>query len=457
MSISLEEPETKQEKDNPKAKKRKTDDSKEVVTSNRSTTETEETEEARIQRKRDQRAAKRDLKRQRKALAKEQKDRQKAKKRAEKTQQEPKQSKRESRKPKEEQNPASVTDHVSEKDDEEDDDGIPAEAIEIDDSNALALATSAGDDALSDDSGVLSRTEENEVFSPFHESGISSTSSIQPPGTEDLTDPPNDGKKPVASVPDDVPEADAKVRLQAKIASLRAERNADFKPKSRGELLAHRRKLEDKRRADKKEQRRLEKEDEARKQDEEIARRFSPGGSGSLLGSPRSPLPDGDTNNFSFGRIAFGDGADFDPDNATQGPKKKGPQDPATALKAALSKEQRISGLDSSKQANISDKDMWLNARKRAAGEKVKDDASLLKKALKRHEGQKKKSEKEWTERKEGIQKGIEMKQKKRTDNLAKRREEKGTKHSKGKTNKVKRPGFEGSFKGRTSGGKKKS
>ena len=254
-----------------------------------------------------------------------------------------------------------------------------------------------------------------------------------------------------------MPEVDPKARLQAKIASLRADRNADFKPKSRGELLAHRRKLEDKRRADKKEQRRQEKEDEVRRQDEEIARRFSPGGSGSLLGSPRSPLPDGDANNFSFGRIAFEDGADFDPDNATQGSKKKGPQDPATALKAALSKQQRISGLDSDKQANIADKDMWLNARKRAAGEKVKDDTSLLKKALKRHEGQKKKSEKEWTERKEGIQKGIEMKQKKRTDNLAKRKEEKGSKHSKGKSKKVKRPGFEGSFKGRTGGGKKKS
>ena len=453
MSIDLEEPKAKQEEDNPKSKKRKTDESKKSGASIQSNTETEETEEARIQRRRDQRAAKREQKKQRKALAKEQKDRQKAKKRAEKAQQEPKQSKRESRKPKEQQPTASVPDHVS----EEDDDDIPAEAVEINESNALALSTSAAEDAASDDSSELSASDGHEVFSPLHESGISSTSSIQPPGTEDVIDPADDGEKPLASLPNDVPEADPKARLQAKIASLRAERNADFKPKSRGELLAHRRKLEDKRRADKKEQRRQEKEDEVRRQDEEIARRFSPGGSGSLLGSPRSPLPDGDANNFSFGRIAFGDGADFDPDNPTQGPKKKGPQDPATALKAALSKQQRISGLDSDKQANIADKDMWLNARKRAAGEKVKDDASLLKKALKRHEGQKKKSEKEWTERKEGIQKGIEMKQKKRTDNLAKRKEEKGSKHSKGKSKKVKRPGFEGSFKGRTGGGKKKS
>jgi len=39
---------------------------------------------------------------------------------------------------------------------------------------------------------------------------------------------------------------------------------------------------------------------------------------------------------------------------------------------------------------------MWLNAKKRAHGERVRDDTSLLKKALKRQESAKKKSEKEW-------------------------------------------------------------
>lgn len=183
-----------------------------------------------------------------------------------------------------------------------------------------------------------------------------------------------------------------------------------------------------------------------------------------MLNSPRSPISAPDTNepnNFSFGRIAFDDGSSFNPnasyggeeDSPEHAKKKKGPSDAATALSAAMKKKSRLSGLDEEKQSRIASQDMWLAARKRAAGEKVKDDTSLLKKALKRQEGQKKKSEKEWTERKEGIDKSIAAKQKKRTENLAKRKEEKGSggKKSKGKP---KRPGFEGSFKGRT-GGKK--
>ena len=48
----------------------------------------------------------------------------------------------------------------------------------------------------------------------------------------------------------------------------------------------------------------------------------------------------------------------------------------------------------------------------------------------------------------------MHMKQKKRTENLEKRKDEKG---QKGKKGKVKRPGFEGSFRGRTGGGKEKA
>jgi len=98
---------------------------------------------------------------------------------------------------------------------------------------------------------------------------------------------------------------------------------------------------------------------------------------------------------------------------------------------------------------------MWLHAKKRAHGEHVRDDTNLLKKTLKRQQGQKKKSEREWTERVEGVQKAQHARQKRRNDNLAKRKEEKGAKTG-GGNKKVKRPGFEGSFKGRT-GGKKKS
>ena len=81
----------------------------------------------------------------------------------------------------------------------------------------------------------------------------------------------------------------------------------------------------------------------------------------------------------------------------------------------------------------------------------------MLKKTLKRKEKAKKKSGKEWDERITGVEKAKEGKQKRREENLRKRREEKGikrggkkggSKKSKGKSSKGKaRPGFEGTFK----------
>jgi hypothetical protein len=163
--------------------------------------------------------------------------------------------------------------------------------------------------------------------------------------------------------------------------------------------------------------------------------------------SPRSPQP----SNYSFSRLAFHDGtAATSSLSGLQDPsKKKGPQDPATALKAAQSKQSRLSSYEASKRADIEEKDSWLNARKKAQGERIRDDTSLLKKALKRKEKQKGKSEKAWKEREENVVKGREMKQKKREANLAKRKEEKGGKGKKkgAMKGKKRRPGFEGRFK----------
>ena len=143
--------------------------------------------------------------------------------------------------------------------------------------------------------------------------------------------------------------------------------------------------------------------------------------------------------------------------------KQRGPQDPYTALEAAKKRAGRISALDPVKKADIEAKDAWLNAKKRAHGEKIRDDSSLLKKTLKRKEKAKKKSEKEWVERIEGVEKGMAMRQKKREGNLQKRREEKGAKDKKGSKKGAKkgkgkphvkaRPGFEGSFRAKVGGG----
>ncbi|EEH08898.1 ribosome biogenesis protein Rrp14-C [Histoplasma capsulatum G186AR] len=296
-------------------------------------------------------------------------------------------------------------------------------------------------------------------------SGTSSISSIAPPVvTTDATTKPetvtqssNDINKKTKSL---TPE-ELKQRLQKRIEELRAARHADGfngKPaRNRQELIEARRQREEQRKAHKKELRQKAREEEQRKRDEAIARRFSPRGSGSLLASPRSPADSISSipTNLSFGRVVFADGQQADPSLSTliNAKKRKGPQDAQTALKALEAKQSRLEGLDETKRAEIEEKDMWLNAKKRAHGERVKDDISLLRKTLNRKTGAKKKSEKQWKERIEGVIKGKEMRQKKREENLRKRREEKGAKGAKKKgggkktTGAKKRPGFEGGFK----------
>ncbi|KAH8687473.1 surfeit locus protein 6-domain-containing protein [Tricladium varicosporioides] len=275
---------------------------------------------------------------------------------------------------------------------------------------------------------------------PTQPSTNTSTSSVIPPATA-----PKHIKLPTD------PEL-LRARLAARIEFLRAARKADgpdgAPAKNRQELMEARRKKEEQRRAHKKELRRkAAAEEEAKRELALASARDSP------ASSMMSPSIHSPPHNFSFGRVAFADGQHLADNMAStrDAPRKKGPQDPATALQAMEKKRLRLAGLDDEKRNDIEEKDAWLNAKKRAHGEKVRDDGSLLKKTLKRKEKSKKKSEKEWTERKEGVAKSQAMKQKKREENLKKRREEKGTKgkksKSKSKKTKVKsRPGFEGSF-----------
>lgn len=255
-----------------------------------------------------------------------------------------------------------------------------------------------------------------------------------------------------------------KARLAARIEALRAARKADgpngAPARNRQELMEARRKKEEERKAHKKELRKQARLDEEARREEALASaRDSPASS---LMSPA--LYTASNENFSFGRVAFGDGQQLNDslNSLLSAPKKRGPQDPKSALEAAEKKRARIAGLDDEKRADIEEKELWLQARKRAHGEKVRDDTSLLKKTLKRKEKAKKKSEKEWTERKEGVSKSIAMKQKKREENIQKRKDEKGSKGKgkgkgksagKGKPKVKSRPGFEGRSFG---GGKKK-
>lgn len=247
-----------------------------------------------------------------------------------------------------------------------------------------------------------------------------------------------------------------RARLAARIQALRDARKADVdgKPiRTRQELIEARRQKQSERKAHKKELRRQAKEEEDRKRDEALASaRNSPG---SIL----SPAIDIENSNFSFGRIGFGDGSQLSHDlsHVLNGGKKKGPSDPKTALQKLEGQKKRLQEMGDEKRKDVEDKELWLTARRRAEGEKIKDDEKILKKAVKRKEVAKKKSEKDWSARKDGVAKSMKDRQKKREENIRKRREEKlggkagkkkgGAKKSKG------RAGFEGSFIG---GGKKK-
>ncbi|KAL3952276.1 ribosome biogenesis protein Rrp14-C [Purpureocillium lilacinum] len=240
-----------------------------------------------------------------------------------------------------------------------------------------------------------------------------------------------------------------KARLAAKIAALRAARKADGpdgKPiRTRQELIESRRVKQAQRKAHKKELRQQAKLEEERKREEALASN-SPG--------VMSPAVELDENgSFSFGRVAFGDGSQMSHDLSyvlNQG-KKKGPSDPKTALLKVQNQKKRLQELDSEKRGEIAEKEAWLTARRRIEGEKIRDDEAMLKKAVKRKETAKKKSEKAWKERARGVDQAQKERQKKREENLQKRRDEKamgkaGKKKGGAKKKKGGRPGFEGSL-----------
>ncbi|KAF4979573.1 hypothetical protein FZEAL_4243 [Fusarium zealandicum] len=246
-----------------------------------------------------------------------------------------------------------------------------------------------------------------------------------------------------------------RARLAAKIEALRAARKADGpdgKPiRTRQELIESRRKKQEQRKAHKQEMRKLAKEEEQRKREEALAS-SSPG-----VMSPAVELDENAASNFTFGRVAFGDGARLSRDLSyvvSQG-KKKGPSDPKTALIKVQNQKKRLEELDAEKRADIADKEVWLTARRRAEGEKIRDDEALLKRAVKRKEVTKRKSEKAWQERSDGVKMAQKEKQRKREDNLRKRRDDKllgkaGKKKKKSGAatgaKKKGRPGFEGSL-----------
>lgn len=315
-----------------------------------------------------------------------------------------------------------------------------------------------------EDEVTANSSNESEPHSPTFDTNDSTTTpaetTAEPASTTTSTSstiPPSEKPKSI-KLPADT--SAIRARLAAKIEALRAARKADGpdgKPiRTRQELIESRRKKQEARKAHKQEMRKQAKLEEQRKREEALAS-SSPG-----VMSPAVEL-DETASNFTFGRVAFGDGAQLSRDLGhvlSQG-KKKGPSDPKTALIKVQNQKKRLQELDPEKRADIAEKDIWLTARRRAEGEKIRDDEALLKRAVKRKETAKKKSEKAWRERSDGVKMAQKDRQRKREDNLRQRRDDKllgkaGKKKKKGGAaggKKKSRPGFEGSL---GVGGKKK-
>ena len=312
-------------------------------------------------------------------------------------------------------------------------------------------------EASSETSSIPSKAPSPSFDPPQNQSGTSSTSSIVTQTTVSTEKP---AKRPKLEVKIDQDELRA--RLQKRVAELRAARKADnpdgTPARTRSELIEMRRKKEEEKKKNKKALRQQAKDEEHRQKEEALARGsplLSPSGRSPAGAHGQSPLSD-PANSFSYGRIAFDNGQAMTAslDSVIDPRRPKGSKDPHNALQAAKKKTDRLNAMDSEKRTDIEEKDMWLNAKKRAQGERVDDSTSLLKKALKRKENKKKKSEKEWNERIQSVAQGQAARQKKREDNIAKRKEVKGSKGKGGKkasgSKKSKskaRPGFEGSFR----------
>ncbi|KAK9478240.1 surfeit locus protein 6-domain-containing protein [Lipomyces japonicus] len=148
-----------------------------------------------------------------------------------------------------------------------------------------------------------------------------------------------------------------------------------------------------------------------------------------------------------FSKIALESGEEVLTSGEIQQKKrKKGPSDLLGQLKHVEAKKARIAKMDKEKREDVEQKEKWKRAIKQAEGEKVKDDEKLIRKSLTRQVKQKKKSAREWQERKENVLKGIHARQKKREENIAARKEmkKKGNKAGKKSASKPKRrPGFE--------------
>ncbi|KAJ1965138.1 hypothetical protein GGI12_000983 [Dipsacomyces acuminosporus] len=184
-------------------------------------------------------------------------------------------------------------------------------------------------------------------------------------------------------------------RLHERIGLLRAKRKAPEDDTSREKLLAKRRKKVEETKA-------KQKKKGAKAAQEQVLGSKTPGGAsgaGKANGSNGSEVKDS---------IFYG--------TLTTGAAKKKKSINAKQQLAKVENEQKelkeLKMTDADKAAKLEEKNKWGKAFDLAKGEKVRDDPKLLRKTIRRAEQQKKKSSREWNDRKNAV----EAKKKERAD-----------------------------------------
>lgn len=110
-------------------------------------------------------------------------------------------------------------------------------------------------------------------------------------------------------------------------------------------------------------------------------------------------------------------GMKFNKFNKPEDPKYVEPKKKANLkmkLKVAERKQQRLKKMDKDKVKEV----LWKKALDKAQGVKIKDDPKMIKKAIKRKEGEKKKHKKKWAERVEKQEEAKQMKEKKKKSKM---------------------------------------
>ncbi|KAI8873292.1 SURF6-domain-containing protein [Ramicandelaber brevisporus] len=246
-----------------------------------------------------------------------------------------------------------------------------------------------------------------------------------------------------------------KARLHKRLAELREQRKAPSNDTARGRqaMLEIRNKRKETR-AKKK----------ALKKQEQQQLQAKGGRDGLVVQQDKGSGAGGDVKFSKFRGLEI-TGEKVDPLNKPKTKKVKGPMTTKQALQKIGAQKEKLAKMRESnpeKAKKIEENATWRRMEQLAEGKKLKDDATLLKKTLKRETQRKKKSETAWTERKDTVKAGIEARQKKRQENIQQRIDAKLAKNkSKGKGGKGKskaKPAAKGKGKpGGGGGGKKRA